>query len=466
MSRAANSEQTPEPTGLSRSERRAALGLAGIYGSRMLGLFLILPVFALYAEDLAGATPLLTGLAIGIYGLTQALLQIPYGLLSDRLGRKPVILAGLLVFALGSVVAALATDIWWIIAGRALQGSGAVAAAVMALAADLTREDQRTKVMAMIGVTIGASFMLAMISAPALDAWVGVSGIFWLTALLALLGASALLWVVPTPSSSARHRDAQPVPAMFRRVLGDGQLLRLDLGIFCLHLVLTAMFLVVPLALRDAGLAPERHSLLYAPIMVLSIAAMVPFIILAERGGRMKAVFLGAIATITLAALLLWGELGSFWGLAVALWLFFVGFNLLEATLPSLVSKLAPADAKGTAMGVYSTSQFAGAFVGGVAGGWVHQAYGIHGVMLLVVAVGCGWLLAASGMRNPGRHVSRLLKVAVADEAAAATLAARLGGVPGVVEAVVVAADGVAYLKVDKDTLDQAALDAICAPGA
>jgi len=466
LSRAANSEQTPEPTGLSRSERRAALGLAGIYGSRMLGLFLILPVFALYAEDLAGATPLLTGLAIGIYGLTQALLQIPYGLLSDRLGRKPVILAGLLVFALGSVVAALATDIWWIIAGRALQGSGAVAAAVMALAADLTREDQRTKVMAMIGVTIGASFMLAMISAPALDAWVGVSGIFWLTALLALLGASALLWVVPTPSSSARHRDAQPVPAMFRRVLGDGQLLRLDLGIFCLHLVLTAMFLVVPLALRDAGLAPERHSLLYAPIMVLSIAAMVPFIILAERGGRMKAVFLGAIATITLAALLLWGELGSFWGLAVALWLFFVGFNLLEATLPSLVSKLAPADAKGTAMGVYSTSQFAGAFVGGVAGGWVHQAYGIHGVMLLVVAVGCGWLLAASGMRNPGRHVSRLLKVAVADEAAAATLAARLGGVPGVVEAVVVAADGVAYLKVDKDTLDQAALDAICAPGA
>jgi len=466
LSRAAHSDQPPEPTGLSRSERRAALGLAGIYGSRMLGLFLILPVFALYAEDLAGATPLLTGLAIGIYGLTQALLQIPYGLLSDRLGRKPVILAGLLVFALGSVVAALATDIWWIIAGRALQGSGAVAAAVMALAADLTREDQRTKVMAMIGVTIGASFMLAMISAPALDAWVGVSGIFWLTALLALLGAAALLWVVPRPSSSARHRDAQPVPAMFRRVLGDGQLLRLDLGIFCLHLVLTAMFLVVPLALRDAGLAPQQHSLLYAPVMVLSIAAMVPFIILAERGGRMKSVFLGAIATITLAALLLWGQLGSFWGLAAALWLFFVGFNLLEATLPSLVSKLAPADAKGTAMGVYSSSQFAGAFVGGVAGGWVHQAYGIDGVMLLVVAAGAGWLLAASSMRNPGRHASRLLKVTVADEAAADALAARLGGVTGVVEAVVVAADGVAYLKVDKDTLDQAALDAIFAPGA
>lgn len=466
LPRATHSVPSHEPTGLSRSERRAALGLAGIYGSRMLGLFLILPVFALFAEDLAGATPLLTGLAIGIYGLTQALLQIPFGLLSDRLGRKPVILAGLLLFALGSVVAALATDIGWIIIGRALQGSGAVAAAVMALAADLTREDQRTKVMAIIGTTIGASFMLAMIMAPVLDSWVGVSGIFWITAVLAMLGASALMWVVPRPSRSRHHSDAQPVPAMFRRVLGDGQLLRLDLGIFCLHLALTAMFLVVPLALRDAGLAPERHSLLYAPLMVLSIAAMVPFIILAERGGRMKPVFLGAIATVTLAALLLWGALGNFWGLAAALWLFFVGFNLLEATLPSLISKLAPADAKGTAMGVYSTSQFAGAFVGGVTGGWMHQHFGVHGVMLLVAAAGSLWLLVASSMRNPGRFSSRLIKVGVAGDAEADALSMRLGAVTGVEEAVVVAADGVAYLKVDKTVLDEAALDAICASGA
>lgn len=466
MSRATHSENAPAQHRLSRGERRAALGLAGIYGSRMLGLFLILPVFALYAEHLDGATPLLTGLAIGIYGLTQALLQIPFGLLSDRLGRKPVILGGLLLFAVGSAVAALADDIVWIIVGRALQGSGAVAAAVMALAADLTREDQRTKVMAVIGTTIGISFMVAMISAPALDSWVGMSGIFWLTALLALLGMLLLLAVVPTPVSSSQHRDALPVPAMFRRVLRDGQLLRLDLGIFSLHLVLTALFLVVPLALRDAGLAPERHSLLYAPVMVLSIATMVPFIILAERGGRMKAVFLGAIAVITLAELALWGAMGSFWGLAAALWLFFAGFNLLEATLPSLVSKLAPADAKGTAMGVYSTSQFAGAFVGGLAGGWAHQTFGVQGVLLFAAAVTAGWLLLASGMRSPGRHSSRLIKVAVVDEAGASALAARLGRVPGVVEAVVVAADGVAYLKVDKARLDEAALDAICAPGA
>lgn len=465
MSSTLNNTETAT-TGLSRSERRAAIGLAGVYGSRMLGLFLILPVFALFAEDLEGATPLLTGLAIGVYGLTQALLQIPYGLMSDRLGRKPVILGGLLLFAIGSVVAALATDIWWIIIGRALQGSGAVAAAVMALAADLTREDQRTKVMAIIGTTIGFSFMLAMISAPALDAWVGVSGIFWVTGLLAVVAAALLLGVVPTPAHSAQHRDAQPVPALFRRVLRDGQLLRLDLGIFSLHLVLTAMFLVVPLALRDAGLPPAEHSLLYAPVMLLSILAMVPFVIIAERQGRMKAVFLGAIVTVTVAILGLLGTLGHFWGLAVALWLFFVGFNLLEATLPSLVSKLAPADAKGTAMGVYSTSQFAGAFIGGLVGGWAHQQFGVAGVLLLAAGVTAIWLVGAASMTNPGRYTSRLIKVRVDDVAAATALAARLGVVPGVVEAVVIAADNVAYLKVDKTCLDEIALDAICAPGA
>lgn len=466
LDRASHNAADSAAPGLSRSERRAALGLAGIYGSRMLGLFLILPVFALYAEHLPGATELLTGLAIGIYGLTQALLQIPFGLLSDRLGRKPVILGGLLLFAIGSVVAAMASDIWWVIVGRALQGSGAVAAAVMALAADLTREEQRTKVMAIIGTTIGMSFMVAMIAAPVLDTWLGVPGIFWLTALLALVGATLLMGVVPSPTRISHHRDAQPVPAMFRRVLGDGQLLRLDLGIFSLHLVLTSLFLVVPLALRDTGLALEKHSLLYAPVMLLSIAAMVPFVIIAEKRGRMKAVFVGAVATLVVAELAMWSALGNFWGLAVALWLFFVAFNLLEATLPSLVSKLAPADAKGTAMGVYSTSQFAGAFVGGLAGGWAHQHYGIHGVLLLAVLASTVWLLAASGMRNPGRHASRLLRVAVRDDHAAADLATRLAGVPGVVEAVVIATDGVAYLKVDKGALDESALDAICASGA
>lgn len=452
------SEKTRTP--MTATERRTALGLAGVYGSRMLGLFLVLPVFALFAEDLSGATPLLTGLAIGIYGLTQALLQIPFGLLSDRIGRKPVILAGLLLFALGSVIAALADDIFWIIVGRALQGSGAVAAAVMALAADLTREDQRTKVMATIGMTIGLSFMLAMIAGPAINAWVGISGIFWITALLALSGMALIAWVVPTPRVSQVHRDAEPVPALFARVLAHPDLLRLDFGIFSLHLILTAVFLAVPLALRDAGLAATEHTLVYLPVMLVSIVAMVPFVILAEKKRQMKPVFLGAIVVLALVLLGLWQFGQALWPLVVAIGLFFTAFNLLEATLPSLVSKTAPADAKGTAMGVYSTSQFAGAFVGGLVGGWVHQQWGEFAVFLFASLVAVAWLLVASGMAKTGRHASRLLHLQPMPGSQAELVAAQLRDIRGVVEAVVIGEEGVAYLKVDRDRLDDAELDA------
>lgn len=445
--------------GMTATERRATIGLAGVYGVRMLGLFLILPVFALFAEHLPGATPLLTGLAIGVYGLSQALLQIPFGVVSDRIGRKPVIFTGLLIFALGSVLAATATDIWGVIIGRAVQGSGAIAAVVMALAADLTREEQRTKVMAIIGMTIGVSFMLAMIAGPTLDHWFGVSGIFWLTAALALIAIAIVALVVPQPIHSHLHRDAQPVPAMFRRVLSNPDLLRLNFGIFCLHMILTASFLVVPLALRDAGLEPARHALLYLPVMVLSIAFMIPFVILAEKHGRMKQVFLGAILVAALAELVLSASLGRFWGLAIGLTIFFTAFNLLEATLPSLVSKTAPADAKGTAMGVYSTAQFAGAFVGGVIGGWVHNHWGLDGVLLAAVVVAAAWLLVAQGMRQPGQYVTRLLALPGIDKATAAAVANRLAAVTGVVEAVVVVEEGVAYLKIEKAHLDDAALE-------
>ncbi|MGB5650883.1 MAG: MFS transporter, partial [Sedimenticolaceae bacterium] len=343
---------------MTTGEKRAVLGLAGVYGFRMLGLFLILPVFALFAEKLPGATPFLTGLAVGIYGLTQAVLQIPFGLLSDRIGRKPVIFGGLLLFALGSVIAASAQDVWLVILGRAVQGSGAIAAVVMALAADLTREENRTKAMASIGITIGASFMIAMMAGPVLGRLIGVSGIFWLTAVLALLGIAMVALVVPTPTRSSVHRDAETVPAMFGRVLHNPELLRLDFGIFCLHLILTALFLAVPVMLRDLGLEPLQHASLYLPVMLGSIAAMVPFIILAERRGLMKQVFLGAVTSLALAQFALGALSQQFWGFVAALALFFTAFNLLEATLPSLVSKVAPVDAKGTAMGVYSTSQF------------------------------------------------------------------------------------------------------------
>lgn len=448
---------------ITRGEKRAVVGLAGVYGFRMLGLFLILPVFALFAEDLPGATPFLTGLAVGIYGLTQALLQIPFGLLSDRIGRKPVIFGGLLLFVLGSVVAAVADNIWLIIVGRAIQGSGAIAAAVMALAADLTREDHRTKAMATIGITIGASFMLAMLAGPVLDRLIGVSGIFWVTALLALLGIAVVALIVPTPTHSSVHRDAESVPAMFRRVLRNADLLRLDFGIFSLHLILTALFLAVPLILRDLGLAPVQHSMLYLPVMIGSIVAMVPFVILAERRGLMKQVFLGAVACLGVAQLALGLFAGHFWGFVAALALFFTAFNLLEATLPSLVSKVAPVEAKGTAMGVYSTSQFSGAFVGGLVGGWVHQHLGVAAVFEAGALAALIWLLLASGMRQPGRYASRLVSLGDVREGGVGDLVDRLRRVPGVIEAVVVADEGVAYLKVDRERLDDLALDEIVA---
>lgn len=384
---------------MNQEERRSAFGLAGIYGFRMLGLFLILPVFAIYAENMSLATPVLIGVAIGVYGLTQALLQIPFGLLSDRIGRKPIIIAGLLLFAVGSVIAATAENIWLIILGRAIQGSGAIAAAVMALLADLTRESVRTRAMALVGMTIGMSFTVALIAGPLLNTWIGVSGIFWLTAALALGGIVILLAIVPNPAQSSVHSDAEPVPSMFRSVLSKPDLLRLDLGIFVLHLVLTALFLAIPLALRDAGLQPEQHTLLYLPVLLLSLAIMVPFIIIAEKQGKIKQVFLAAIGALITAQLMLYLFIESLWGLTFSLLLFFVAFNLLEATLPSLVSKTAPRRVKGTAMGVYSSAQFSGAFFGGLLGGIIHQNYGLAAVFIMGVVLTTVWLLGALGMQ-------------------------------------------------------------------
>ncbi len=445
--------------GLEPIERRAAFSLAAIYALRMLGLFLILPVFALYAEELPEVTPVLIGMAVGMYGLTQALLQIPFGLLSDRIGRKPVIVGGLLIFAVGSVVAAMADTIYMVILGRALQGSGAIAAAVMALAADLSREEVRTRVMATIGISIGAAFMAALILGPILHHWIGVPGIFWLTAVLALGGVGVALFLVPNADHLSVHRDAEPVPAQFRTVLGNRDLLRLDFGVFALHLMMTALFLAVPLILRDLGLATENHWHIYLPVMLVSVAGMVPFIILAEKRRHMKGVLLGAIVVLCLAQLLLYLTGTGLFGMVAGLLLFFIAFNLVEASLPSLVAKMAPAAAKGTAMGFFSTSQFFGAFTGGLLGGWAHHALGTTGVFLLGAGIALPWLLLAAGMSDPRYLSSQLLNVGPLDELEARRLTRRLGDIPGVAEAEVVAEDGVAYLKVDKDNLDQAALN-------
>lgn len=448
-------------------ERRSAFALAGIFSLRMLGLFMILPVFALYADRLQGATPALMGLAIGIYGMTQALLQIPFGLLSDRLGRKPVIAFGLLLFALGSVVAALSDHIYGVLLGRALQGSGAIAAAVMALAADLTREEQRTKAMAIIGISIGMSFSLALVAGPIVDHWLGLSGIFWLIAVLAVGGIVLLYLVVPSPEISRTHRDAQPIPAQFVAVLRDTQLLRLNYGIFTLHMVLTASFTVLPLVLRDElGMASGVHWHIYLPVLIASVIAMVPFIVIAERRRRMKQVFVGAILLTAMAVSGL-----AFWHVTllhvvVLLFLFYVGFNLLEASLPSLISKMAPPDSKGTAMGFYSSSQFFGAFIGGAVGGVVQGHAGVSGVFLFCAGALLIWLAVAASMRSPRYLVTHLVQVGQMDQHAARLLAQRFTQVRGVAEAVVIGEEGVAYLKVDKHALDEQSLAGItAAPG-
>ncbi|MDY0071420.1 MAG: MFS transporter [Thauera sp.] len=379
------------------AERRAGMSLAAIFALRMLGLFLILPVFAVHAQGIPGGDNLtLVGIAIGAYGLTQACLQIAYGSASDRFGRKPVIVFGLLLFVLGSVVAALASNIEWIIVGRILQGAGAISAAVTALAADLTREHHRTKVMAMIGSSIGLVFALSMVAAPLLYAAIGMAGIFWLTALLAL-GAIGVVWkVVPA---------APPVPratgGSFVGVLRDAQLMRLNLGVFILHLIQTAMWVMVPAALVSGGLAMPEHWKVYLPAVLLSFVVMVPAVIIAERREKMKEVFAAAIVLLALVQLGLWLRGEGVFMLGLLLTLFFVAFNVLEATQPSWISRVAPPHAKGTALGVYNTLQSLGLFLGGLLGGWLGQRFGLAAVSLSCFMLAIVWLMLTLGMRPP-----------------------------------------------------------------
>lgn len=451
-----------DETRMSGPERRASVALAGIFTLRILGLFLILPVFSLHAESYQGYTPVLAGLAIGVYGLTQALFQVPFGMLSDRIGRKRVIVAGLLIFAAGSVVAALSESMWGVVVGRALQGFGAIGAAIIALTADLTREDQRTKAMAIIGVSIGFAFALAMMVGHALTGLVGISGLFWLTGGLALVGIAVLYRYVPTPVTSRFHRDVQPLPAQFREILSDRELLRLDTGIFILHLILTATFVALPLALRDsAGLPGDAHWMVYVPVLLGSVILMVPFVLYADRRNRLKTVFLGAVACLAAA------ECGIAWFgsdllvLIAMMVLYFTAFSILESSLPSLVSRIAPSDKKGTALGLYSTAQYLGAFAGGLLGGWLHGAWGTGAVFWFCGALVLAWLLGALGMRNPAPLTTRLLRLEGVTEAGAEVLSSRLQSVPGVAEVVIIVEDAVAYLKVDRRTLDGDALRAI-----
>jgi len=444
-------------------ELRASIGLASIYGLRMLGMFLILPVFAVYAEHLPGGkSHTLIGIALGMYGLTQAILQLPFGMASDHFGRKRVIYFGLLLFALGSFIAASAHDIYMVIFGRAIQGAGAISAAVTALLADLTREEHRTKAMAVIGMTIGLTFALSLVLGPALYHLIDIPGIFAMTGVLALLAIVVVKTAVPDPRHSHFHSDAEAAPAKLRDVLRNRELVRLNFGIFALHAVQMSMFVVLPFALKQTGgIDANHHWQVYLPVMVISFLFMVPPIIYGEKKARLKEVFIASVALMLAAQLAFITAIQYFWGIFIALSVYFVAFNILEASLPSIISKIAPAGSKGTAIGVYNTFQSLGFFVGGAMGGLLSSYFGASAVFMFGAGLIGVWLILTFRMKPLPAVKNLMFHVRELSTQEARRLEERLSAVLGVTEAKVIAEEGVAYLKVDGRRLDEPALRAL-----
>lgn len=392
-------------TTMTSQERRSSGALALIFALRMLGLFLVLPVFMLEARKYPGGDdPAMIGLAMGLYGLTQAVFQLPIGLASDRIGRKRVIVAGLLVFAAGSLIAAMADSLTGLMVGRAIQGAGAVSAAVTALLADLTRDGVRTKAMAMVGGSIGLMFALALVLAPLLNAWIGLSGIFGLTCALAMAGIAVVLWVVPPEPK--QHADAPK--GKFSDLLGQPDLLRLNFGVFILHTVQMSMWVAVPAMLVQAGLVKEQHWHIYLPAVLLSFLAM-GMLFSMERKGKLRKALLGAIGLVLvvqigLGMLAASGTIPTIWCMALLMFLFFCGFNTLEASQPSLVSRMAPAPLRGAALGAYNTLQSLGLFAGGAVGGAVAKFAGMPGLFIMTAVLTALWFLVTLPLRPVGRN--------------------------------------------------------------
>ena len=391
------------------TELRAAVSLSSIFGLRMLGMFVILPVFAIYAEGLPGGDNLtLVGIAIGVYGLTQGCLQVPFGWWSDRYGRKPVIYVGLAIFAAGSFIAAIGVHIYIVILGRMLQGAGAISAAVMAMTADLTRDEHRGKAMAMIGSTIGATFALSLVLSPWLNRVIGVPGIFVMTGVLVISAMWVVYALVPDAPDRPRRADARGGLAEFVAVMRDPQLGRLYYGVFALHTVLMALFIAVPLDLRAAGLPVDHHWQVYLPVMAGSFVLMLPAILGVRDPRRLKAAFVGSIAVLLAVQLVQPWASGSAWWIAAFLLVFFTAFNVLEAHLPTLVSRIAPAASRGVAIGAFASLQFFGTFFGAAAGGFLYGQWGTAGIVIFDAVLLVIWLMAAAGTKVPATGGQRV----------------------------------------------------------
>ena len=451
-------------SGLNSIEKRAAFSLAAVFGLRMLGLFMILPVFAIYGAQLSGYSPIWLGLAIGAYGLTQALLQIPMGILSDKYGRKPIILIGLVIFCIGSIVAAMSDTIYGVVIGRFIQGMGAIASAILALAADLSREEQRPKVMATIGMFIGLSFTLAMILGPVVAEAFGLSGLFWMIAVLTIFAMLMIQFMVPNSVNKAPTGDNVALPAQITKLARHPELSRLNGGVFMLHMALTACFVTLPKQFVASGLALEDHWQLYLPTLLGSFFLMVPFMIIAIKKQKEKQMFTFAVALLTLALLSLWYLPSGFWSLVLSVVMFFTAFNYLEATMPSILSRLAPAGVKGSVMGIYSSSQFLGAFVGGILGGVLASSYGEKSIFLVMALFSLLWVLGAATMKPLKKSKSFSFATSIVDEQQADDIAQQLINMPGVLEATLMQSEAVAYLKVDDKVADLQAIKSMLNP--
>jgi len=436
---------------MTQIETRATAALASIYGLRMLGMFLILPIFAIYAEKLQGGdNHALIGLALGAYGFMQVIFQLPFGMASDRFGRKKLIYLGLIMFAVGSVFAATAQDIYMVIVGRAIQGAGAISAVVTALVADSTREEHRTQAMAMIGATIGVTFAVSLVAGPILNQWIGVPGIFWLTAVLSVLAIAVVKFAVPAPLHAHFHSDAQAAPAKIREVLRDTQLLRLNFGTFCLHGAQMAMFMVVPFAIKHStGMNENTHWQIYLPVLILSFILMVPAIIYAEKKAKLKPVFISAVALMLLTQIAFMFSLSSLWGIVATLFSYFVAFNILEASLPSLISKMAPVAAKGTAMGVHNTAQSFGMFLGAALGGWLSHSYGSSTVFVFCAALMVVWFGLALGMQAPPSVKTKMFHIQGYNDEQAAILVQDIRAMDGVYEVVAIPSETMLMVKLE-----------------